>query len=145
MAKNNEFDAIIHGCNCFNMMGGGIANQIRHAFPEAFRVDLNTVKGEYNKLGNYSFAKSNGVLVFNVYTQYGISRGDDVFEYDAFSLVLQKLAFKYHGLRWGLPLIGCGLAGGDMTRILEIIKVFSDNVDKHSGSVTVVEWDNEKK
>ena len=32
LAKNGEFDVIIHGCNCFTAMFSGIAGQIRKEY-----------------------------------------------------------------------------------------------------------------
>jgi O-acetyl-ADP-ribose deacetylase (regulator of RNase III) len=37
-AKEGEFDLIVHGCNCFCTMGGGIAKGIKREFPEAYRT-----------------------------------------------------------------------------------------------------------
>lgn len=123
MALNGEFDAIVHGCNCFNTMGSGIAKQIKMAFPEAYGADCATTKGDRGKLGDYSFAHYNGssLVVFNAYIQYDYGSGKDRFEYDAFELVLKRFVridryFKSvhgEGLRWGFPMIGCGHAGGD--------------------------------
>ena len=49
LAKNGEFDVIIHGCNCFCTMGAGIAKTIKDIFPEAYKADLNTKKGDRSK------------------------------------------------------------------------------------------------
>ena len=35
MGKDGTFDIILHGCNCFNTMGAGIAAQIATKFPDA--------------------------------------------------------------------------------------------------------------
>jgi len=32
LAKKGEFDVIVHGCNCLNVMGAGIAKQIKKTF-----------------------------------------------------------------------------------------------------------------
>ena len=50
LALENEFDVIIHGCNNFVNMGAGIAKTIKQHFPEAYRADLDTTKGDKNKL-----------------------------------------------------------------------------------------------
>ena len=36
-----EFDAIIHGCNCHNTMGAGIAKSVKQQFPAAYHADQN--------------------------------------------------------------------------------------------------------
>jgi len=61
-----------------------------------------------------------------------------LFEYEAFKRVLQRfigIDCCLGGLRWGLPIIGCGLAGGDKERILKIMEDTLVGMD-----VTVVEF-----
>ena len=54
MGKNNEVDIILHGCNCFNTMGAGIAAQIASNFPDAKLADDETLRGDAGKLGTYT-------------------------------------------------------------------------------------------
>lgn len=151
LVEQGEFDAIVHGCNCFNAMGKGIALTIKNKFPEAYAADCRTTKGDKGKLGTYSFAeikRKDGSIfaIFNVYTQYTYwDRSIPVlFDYDAFKEVLSRIkgidmsleALDEKRMRWGFPLIGCGLAGGDKNRILKMIKENLTGVD-----VTVVEFE----
>jgi ribA/ribD-fused uncharacterized protein len=126
MAKNGEFDVIIHGCNCYKTMGAGIAKYIKQDFPEAFEADQKTAYGDKNKLGNFSevtvIRNGNTFVVINAYTQHRYGGGVDNFEYDTFPKLLTAIKEKYGDKRIGLPLIGCGLAGGDEPRILKMIK-----------------------
>jgi hypothetical protein len=69
-----------------------------------------------------------------------MSRGTDVFEYVAFDLILQKLAFIYGNKRIGLPYIGMGLAGGNAHQIRHMIAAFAEDVANLNGSVTLVEF-----
>jgi O-acetyl-ADP-ribose deacetylase (regulator of RNase III) len=140
LAEAGEFDIIVQGCNCFNTMGGGIAREIRERYPMAALVDYGTLKGDYNKLGNYTTAFTGKFLIVNAYTQYNMSRGDDVFEYTAFQLILEKLVHEFGDKRIGLPYIGMGLAGGDKDTIIEMIEYFAENVADKCGSVTLVEF-----
>ena len=143
MAENGNFDVIIQGCNCFNTMGGGIAREIAERYPIVASVDMETIKGDYNKLGNYTecdAGEKNRFTVINAYTQYNMSKGTDVFEYPAFELILQKICYKYGKLRIGLPYIGMGLAGGDKEVIMEQLEYFAAKVDERGGSVTLVEF-----
>jgi O-acetyl-ADP-ribose deacetylase (regulator of RNase III) len=142
MGKNNEFDIIIHGCNCFNMMGAGIAAQISQQFPDAQMADNETLRGDPGKLGTYTVGMSGRLVILNCYTQFGVSStGNDVFEYSAFERVLDKIAHRFGKWRIGLPLIGMGLAGGDEGRILPMIEYFAERVEKQGGSVTIVKWE----
>lgn len=133
MANDGEFDVVIHGANCFNTMGSGIAKYIRQDYPEAYEADCKTIAGDRSKIGTYSYAdivrNNHKITVINAYTQYEFGKGKDHFEYDTFPALLQSIKEKYGDKRIGLPLIGCGLAGGDEKRILSIIKEVFDGVD----------------
>lgn len=137
-AKAGKFDIIVHGCNCFNTMGSGIAKAIREAYPGAWTIDQETTKGDRNKLGSYTYVYYKPIVV-NAYTQFDYGRdGKDRFEYDAFDLILQKLKFQFPKLRYGMPYIGCGLAGGNESRIVDAIKKFDHEISFYGGSVTLV-------
>ena len=143
LAEAGEFDIVVQGCNCFNTMGGGIAREIRERYPLVASVDMETVKGDYNKLGNLTecdAGEKNRFTIINAYTQYNMSQGTDVFEYTAFQLILEKLTFVYPGKRIGLPYIGMGLAGGDPAWIMPMIENFAKQVSKKGGTATLVEF-----
>lgn len=128
LAINGEFDLIIHGCNCFCTMGAGIAKTIRQKFPEAYKADLKTEKGDKSKLGKISWTKSqigngNGELVIvNGYTQFDWKGRGRKADYEAIREVFKTVKEVFSGLRIGYPAIGAGLAGGDWKIISEIIK-----------------------
>lgn len=141
MGKRNEVDIIVHGCNCFNTMGGGIAASIAKEFPDARIADDETVRGDPGKLGSYTIGMHGRLVIINAYTQYSMSRqGEDVFEYNAFQRVLDKLVHRLGTWRFGFPMIGMGLAGGDKVRILTMLEDFSQRVEAKGGSVTLVEF-----
>jgi O-acetyl-ADP-ribose deacetylase (regulator of RNase III) len=144
LAEAGEFDIVVQGCNCFNTMGGGIAREIRERYWQAAEVDNLTVRGDYNKLGNWTSAPvvtpTTEFEIINAYTQYNMSTGEDVFEYVAFSLILQKLLYAYGDKRIGLPYIGMGLAGGDPDVIIPMIERFAEQVSTKGGSATLVEF-----
>lgn len=159
LAEEGHFDIIIHGCNCFHTMGSGIAFTLARKYPEVPYADRrSTVSGDISKLGDYTVApiyKEDGrtlmFKVFNVYTQYHISRwGQDVFEYHAFQKFLSGLAlnlknaYQHDGispkkLRIGFPMIGAGYAGGDWSLIESMIKDFSEKVNDYA-EITIVEY-----
>lgn len=141
MADRGEFDVIIHGCNCFRVMGSGIARQIALRYPEAKEADNSTAHASRAKLGNFSQCLvENSVFgkfhILNAYTQYSCSGGEDVFEYKAFDTVLNRLYSFLHKLhrdggetvRVGFPKIGCGYARGKEEVILPMIQKFSEDV-----------------
>ena len=141
MGKANEFDIIVHGCNCFNTMGSGIAAQVAKQFPDAKLADDETVRGDPGKLGTYTIGMHGRLVIINAYTQFGTSKnGEDVFEYNAFQRILDKLAYRFGVWRIGFPMIGMGLAGGDKERILAMLEDFSQNMAVRGGSATLVEF-----
>lgn len=149
LAAAGEFDIVMHGCNCFNIMGAGIAKQIKDRYPEAWSADGLWSRSPIERLGNWTnanvrFGKDIGApfVIINAYTQYKTASapGEDVFEYSSFTLILKKLASLYPSLKFGLPYIGMGLAGGDSPRIIAMIEQFADKVSATGGSVTLVEY-----
>jgi O-acetyl-ADP-ribose deacetylase (regulator of RNase III) len=152
LAVDGEFDVIVHGCNCQNTMGSGIAREIRERFPEAYRADrlmYAQTGGGRHMLGNYSevsvsepfIGARQSFVIVNAYTQVGyLPRGKDHFEYKSFDLILQKLLYYYGDKRIGFPFIGMGLAGGDVQTIKSMIADFAKSVADAGGSVTLVEF-----
>jgi O-acetyl-ADP-ribose deacetylase (regulator of RNase III) len=137
LAEQGYFHIIVHGCNCFCAMASGIAGQISKQYPGAAEIDAQTIRGDRSKLGTFTHYQTDmGFYIINAYTQYTFSRGEDVFEYEAFERFLQNLKQKVitirsqedidSKIRIGFPKIGCGLAGGDFTRVLDILLDFSE-------------------
>lgn len=148
MTLEGKFDVIVHGCNCRCNMGSGIAGQIAKRFLEAVRVDRLTVDGDYNKMGNFTYAQipvsdwTKKFTLVNLYTQYNPgspSPGCTIpLDYDALTLGLRKVAKRWPKATIGLPWIGCGLARGSKSRVEEIIRnEFPDH------DVTIVEYKSE--
>jgi O-acetyl-ADP-ribose deacetylase (regulator of RNase III) len=121
MAKAGQFDVIIHGCNCQCVMGAGIAKQLRANWPAIYRADLTTKKGDKKKLGGFTYIKTKNLVIVNAYTQFSYGREKRHADYNAISTCFKSIKKRYHGLRIGYPLIGCGLAGGDWNIISQII------------------------
>ena len=146
LAEEGRFDIIVHGCNCQNTMGSGIAKQIKDKYPEAFEADsrldriFNTQR--YEKLGNYTQANIDSrFIIINAYTQFDyLPRNVDHFDYASFAVILQKLAHNYGYARFGFPYIGMGLAGGDKDTIIQMLEDFTELVEAKGGTVTLVEY-----
>ena len=102
LAIKGDFDVIIHGCNCFCTMGAGIAKSIKTAFPEAYKADLETLKGDKEKLGNFSAAniKRNGqeITIVNAYTQYHYGGPGIKVDYNAIQVVNISFNFLTHSI-----------------------------------------------
>jgi O-acetyl-ADP-ribose deacetylase (regulator of RNase III) len=137
--KEGEFDVIIHGCNCFNVMGAGIAKQIAEKYPKASLADKETLMGDAKKLSNWStYILPNNQIIINLYTQY--LPGKNLNEWALF-LGFEKL-LNYLlpiGKRIGIPAIGCGIAGGDWNKIFPVLT----EIAKKAGHdlITYVEYE----
>ena len=123
LAKEGCFDIIVHGCNCFNSMSGGIAYQIGEEFPSAKNVDTHSASGDYNKLGNYSIGIVNSFskvfLVVNGYTQFYLGKDARL---NAIQMVFEKLNHEFAGNTVGVPQIGCGIGGLSWWKVKRTIK-----------------------
>ena len=133
LAQEGKFNAIVHGCNCFCVQGAGIAKEMVRAFQtNTFEMEKPQYKGDINKLGqiDYSyfvitqpktqkvtFSHPYNLIVVNAYTQYNYGKNhidgtDKPLDYEALTLCLRKINQIFKGKHIGLPIIGCGLAGG---------------------------------
>jgi O-acetyl-ADP-ribose deacetylase (regulator of RNase III) len=135
-ALRGDFDLIGHGANCFNTMGAGIAKAIKERVPEAYDIDQMTSKGDIRKLGNFTYAyhEEGDFYAINCYSQYnyGINHLDGTanpLDYEALALCLRKINHIFKGKSIGLPMIGCGLAGGDWDRVSKIIETELKDMD----------------
>lgn len=128
LTLKGEFDAISHGCNCFCNMQAGIAVPMNKTFGVGgYPLEHPNTRGNINKLGqiefrNFQLTPEKGVYVINSYTQYIPSRTAKPLDYEALRLCLRKINFSFNGNKIGLPLIGCGLAGGDPEIVIPMIK-----------------------
>jgi O-acetyl-ADP-ribose deacetylase (regulator of RNase III) len=130
LAKEGQFDLIVHGCNCEQSMGAGLARQIRIEFPEAYQADLSYDRELEDRLGTISGTKikttdvngeSHKFYVMNGYTQLH-ARGYGVLaDYDAIRSVFSTIASHFPNARIAYPKIGAGLARGDWDVIEDII------------------------
>jgi O-acetyl-ADP-ribose deacetylase (regulator of RNase III) len=128
LAETGVLDVIVHGCNCFCVMGAGIAKQISKKYPEVYKADWqNTKKGDKNKLGGFTWTPitmPNGhtFIVINAYTQYRYgSKGWPDVDYGAIRSVFKMIKVLYPDRHIGYPRIGCGQAGGDWNVVKDII------------------------
>ena len=141
-----EFNIIMHGCNCQGIMGAGIALQIARKYPAAKHVDLLAfyeTENPVNLLGNYTRTVADNKVIYNLYTQ--LKPGQN-FEYaafrNAFSNALDDIRSKSTEAftpRIGIPLIGCGIGGGDFEIVRSIIKKVGHNFP---ADLTIVHYDN---
>jgi len=125
LALMGEFDVVVHGCNCQCTMGAGIAKTIKDLFPEAYRADCATRKGDQEKLGTVSYADivraGTSFTIVNAYTQFHWRGKGTNADYSAIRGAMIEVKRLFGGRRIGYPLIGAGFAGGDWNVIAPII------------------------
>lgn len=124
-----KFDAIAHGCNCYCKMGSGIAKPIKQKYPAAYKADCETKEGDRTKLGTYSKADTKFGTVINAYTQYNFWDPGRNADYDAIKSVFEKINIDFKDKTIGIPLIGCGLAGGDWNVVSKLINDATPDVN----------------
>ena len=132
--KAGEFDAIAHGCNCFNALKSGIAATIAQEIPEAVLADNRTKSADRSKLGTYTYVETPHGVLYNAYTQYTTWDPTDMLSYDAVRSVFNAINvdMKIRGLiGLGIPRIGAVRAGGDWGTILQIISEECTDVEVH--------------
>ena len=141
LALAGEFDVIAHGCNCHCVMGAGIAPQMARAFgADNFPKEGKEFRGDINKLGTIDYKKlvvlenGSGVVdygrnwvgkeltVVNAYTQYNFDASTNPVDYAAIELCFKKMNKEFAGKTIGLPLIGCGLAGGSWSIVKKLMQ-----------------------
>lgn len=141
LALHGRFDAIAHGCNCMNAQKSGIAKQmVEHFQTNIYPLERPELYGSVLKLGmidGQQYIMNGKILtVFNFYTQYNFATkaNPTPFNYGAFWSCLQQYRTHFPMLSLGIPMIGAGLAGGDWSRIREIIEEF------HGLDITIVKF-----
>jgi hypothetical protein len=157
-AVAGDIPTIMHGCNCFHAMGSGIAGELAKRFPQVPKIDQNySLKGYVGKLGTYSLAKVTYEVVsvkpkgtkieqaqwrdkpevsaetlehpfncINLYTQY--NPGPD-FIASIFPIAIAYVNENFAGQAIGIPLIGCGIGGGDWESVMGTLLTAGSDVD----------------
>lgn len=120
----HNFEVILHGCNCFHMMGAGVAKQVSIKFPEAVMMDKATSFGNKNKLGTISClstprnTEGYSPMIVNMYTQFEPGKNFDI---KAFEECLKIVKRIFMTKRIGMPMVGAGIGGGDWLEIQKVI------------------------
>jgi len=131
---SGKVDVIGHQVNCFGIMGGGLALQIKNKWPSVFNAYTNFIEGRLyagtltreSLLGQCQLVPTGSCFVANLFGQYDCKPGKRQTDYTALKLSLTTL--KREMLHRGLNSVafparlGCGLAGGDWGVVQTIIK-----------------------
>jgi len=126
-----KIDALLHNCNCFHTMGGGIALAIKNKFHSAYVADLETEYASRHKLGLFSVGRvstdPNIKFIVNLYAQYSFGTDRVQLDYNAFEAGVRRVVTWAEGenpkMVIGIPYgIGCSLAGGSWPSVKKILE-----------------------
>ena len=145
LAKQGEFDVVVHGCNCFCRMKRGIAPQMAKAFGcDRFPLEGPKFEGDKAKLGQIEYQRvilstDKELVVVNAYTQFHWNAPSPFgipLDYDALRSCFIKVNDAFQGKKVGIPKIGAGLAGGDWQKVESILEEVCGDL----GELVVVEY-----
>ena len=140
------FEIGLHVCNLYHTFGAGIAKRIKAIFPEAYEIDLSTIKGDKNKLGTISLTNVKKhpeypiiQYIGNLYAMTGMGTDKRQLSYDKLIDCLNKVNDEFRSeippYSIGIPFnMGCGLAGGEWSIVEAIIE---DCFQDYPGAVLV--------
>jgi O-acetyl-ADP-ribose deacetylase (regulator of RNase III) len=130
---------IAHQVNCQGVMGAGLAKQIKFKWPKVFldyqdKCSRATNRGE-DPMGHVQYVQIDpGLLVANCFAQryYGYAPGGGIQKhtsYGALAMCLEELAHPGIQQPVYIPFgIGCGLGGGDWTKVSALIEMLCPKV-----------------
>lgn len=138
-------DVIVHQCNCQGVMGAGVARQIKEQFPNTYwtyKRHCEPYKGRTHELlGTCLYTMEEPFVICNAFGQDFYYRNTCQTRYDMLKKCFYDIADKYHGKTVALPWkIGCGLAGGDWSIIVDMI--YNILAVEGECKVILVEWPN---
>jgi O-acetyl-ADP-ribose deacetylase (regulator of RNase III) len=121
---------IVHGCNAQGVMGSGVAKAIKDKWPHVYQDYRDIFEKKGLTVGDvYPVRAEEGILVWNAITQEYFGTDRRHVSYDAiencFKLIQQSLECDWYASfkkEIHIPLIGCGLGGGNWEIVREIIE-----------------------
>ena len=130
-AFDNNVVAIGHQVNCQGVMGAGLAKQIRSQYPaiyNQYKIACNKCQPLLGKIQPISVG--NNKFIVNIFGQDRYGRSGTYTDYNALNKALIKMKDYFTGdlaLPYG---IGAGLAGGDWSRVSDIISSIFDSCEQ---------------
>lgn len=126
-------DIIVQQVNCQGVMGAGLALAIKKKYPMVYTKYMAVCNNANpnDLLGRVqSVHTTDHKIIINMFSQLNYGRGKKQTDYEAMKRCFYKIYLyaKLNNLTVAIPYnIGCGLAGGNWTVVLNIIlKTFKD-------------------
>lgn len=125
--SQNLIKVFAHGANCWSSMDAGFALKVKENFPLVTHADAEDPRTPDERLGGSSYAFDQGVLGFNLYTQY--NPGPNASMIHLINAVTSMLGRVYDLLETepskkvaiGFPAIGSGIGGLRLRDVIPMI------------------------
>ena len=131
----SEFDVILVGTNCYQIMANGFQYEIKKAFPYVQEINDATKYGDISKVGTFVECKEEGnpIIVLG-FISFGYNfKGDDkeYVDYDGLISILKLLNIIYKGKSMATTVIGSTSfdGNGDKQKIMYILNKYMKDVD----------------
>lgn len=136
----NNNNLIVHGVNCQNVMGAGVAKALYEAFPKIKKRFHDWGESSpKSKLGLVQHIDFKDFTVFNAFTQLNYGKRNIKYASPyAILLCLDRVVLNYRNVYNSkgnifIPEIGCGLGGlsfqNDLIPIIEFLELKYDDID----------------
>lgn len=128
IVKGNLLDAkediIAHQVNVYGIMGAGVAYQIANKYPkvnELYKQQCELQEDKKRLIGTLYVCEEHNKKIANLFSQNTIAdRYGNLTNYEALDKCFSRLNLM--GLSVAIPYkIGCGIAGGDWDKVMDII------------------------
>lgn len=144
IGHTSEFDVILIGTNCYQVMRNGIQYEIVRKFPYVQEANDNTKYADMSKVGTYIECKREGnPLIILGFISYGYNfKGSEqeFIDYDGLINILRLINIIYKGKNIATTMIGCTPfdGNGDRQKVLNILNKYLNNLN-----VTIFDYNQE--
>lgn len=134
--NSHTVSAVAHNCNCFHVMGTGIADVLnQYTDGLLLKEDKTTNYGDINKLGSYSSVKVNGVRYFNLYGMYvyrsllKTQKPQNVYvHWEKLTCSLMNAIIDADPGEMCIPVMGCSNAGGNVDDFINMLSYIVNEI-----------------
>jgi hypothetical protein len=131
----SEFDIILVGTNCYQVMTNGFQYEIKHKYPYVQDMNDSTKYGDISKVGTFVECKEKGnPLIVLGFISFGYNfKGDnkEYIDYKGLISILKLLNIMYKGKSMATTVIGSTPfdGNGDKNKIISIINKYAKDMN----------------
>jgi hypothetical protein len=130
----SEFDVILVGTNCYQVMTNGFQYEIKTKYPYVQEINDRTKYGDISKVGTFVECKkdSNPIIILG-FISFGYNfKGDDkeYIDYEGLISIIKLLNIIYKGKSMATTVIGSTLfdGNGDKKKIISILNKYGKDM-----------------